>query len=948
MKTRASTLLLLLLLSLFSTSIKTGSPNPARAASTTNHLKSPPSETKETNTPETPKQHPLMTKAKKASKSRMKRALYMEKLANPDYNELFAGKGGIDHEYMRLIDDQKSMEEKMNKEQAGLYKEYRRFEGRKADMRKKRDAKLSKVLQAATMDNFFTTDPEQYVAGGDSVEISAGGLSLDGSTERRAERLMGMKDLGDLKHLDIDKEISKRIKRVGKPEQSEEKPKFNAPRERELSLQAKKTKAKRVKVTAHPSFLVRNGNPKSKSGRSIFKPEKRLFRDTEHRLRNSSFFSDHSKSTAPKARKLMLGSRRKRGRRSKRKSSRKLYSSNTKINVPVISGQPAAPGPKPDNIRAREREILKRMKERKKRKKKTKALKKKFKKEYKYNWVTMKWFNRTKFQFQLVDSIKDLPFWRQMGFKIKKSKLLINGAFDLYRPHKESQMQCMLLAKFGKLTIFNLIKKMFFKISFRSNCAPYEIVKVFQGPNVDKQTFRITIGKYSFTLTYNKFWQETKGEYRLKRPYFYIWVTDRKYSHLKVFPTFLTRTYDPWRNKLSFIRTGLVPRSAVKWKGYKLFFFKKYQWAYPLRTYKQGQEVLKGIRHRRLMRKLNHQKMIMRLSQLRKERARKARERRYRIAQRARNRRYRNSRRNRYGRRSRYTRSTRSRYGRSSRSRSSRYGRSSRSRSSRYGRSSRSRSSRYGSRYLKKSKKKDKKGKKSKKSKSKTAEQRILKLKPGKYQMNKDDKKSIVKSSDFAKENTPTQIERAVTLSKSRPQDRKLSSSNKQTQSPEVYQMQLEPQPLIERKLSSSSKPNQKSDTTKTQNSQSLTTSTDKPEKVRTLWWRRKRRSRHRRRQWWQPKPRWRLVYRWDKISKYYWNRQGRRIRINRYFKPKIYKNPYQLSMGGFVHYSKLGYKLLPTSASKPWVGADVIKALWESSGRPGTCKPGQYYSCKV
>ena len=1035
MKTRAGTPLLLLLLSLVSLSNRT---EQARTPNKNGRLNSYRKDTLPNQHANIREQHPLTNSARQRLASKMKRELYLEKLENPNYNELFAGKRGIDHEYMRMIDDQKSMEDKLHKQEAGLYQEYRRFEGRKADMRKKRNAKLKSVLQAATMDNFFTTDPEQYAAGGESLKISGGGLSLEGVNKRRTERLMGMSDLDDLKHLDINKELSRRIKRVGRPAHTHriQERGFNTPRERRLSLkrpQATQNKRKRPKATVHPSYLVRNGNAKNKFADSTYKPVKRLVRDTEHRLRNSSFTPTNIKpiiqkkvslkpktvslkpktvllkttaenTITPKARGLMMGSSFAPGyeepngppgfvqpligplTKSQNTNSRKLFKKkmgmmkkgakmpNMNIKVPKISSKakPKPPGANP--VLLREIQILKAKKLNKRKFGKIASMKKKFKTEMIYSWTKMKWISRTHYSFQLLDSIRETPFWRKMGFRIKNKKKKLKDTYDLFRPKKTSQIQCMLFAKFDKLMIYNMIGEMFLKINFRSNCFQSELVKVFRGPNKDLQTFRIYIGTLGFTLTYNKFWEETKGYYKKVKPYYYLYTTNRKYSLLRLFPSFSDSTFDPWRNKSNLLKTGLVPKSAAKWSGGRIAFFKEYQLAYPLRSYSEAKKHVKVLRKKYKAKRKHHEKLKQRLEKLdRMERERK--------------------RKIRYG----ITHKKRGRSSRGGRSRGGR-GRGGRSRGGRgRGRRLGNRKSKGGS---KRKHKDDLKldhdrhlGSKGNRKQAKhiakkvsegpaakrfnnphksqirqykmdnrrTPEQRMLKLKTRRKSKHK--KQHItVRSSDFASEHTPGQIQRAVNMSAVASPVRQVSYLAPvplMRNGSQLYQIQttnqisrgipqITPKPQL-RLLSSPS-------TRKTRKLKLKSTKAKKASRAnRKLRSRGSARGQGRGRGQGLPRPKfgvanphWKLRYQYDKKSKFFIDAFWRKIRVNTYTKPKIVIDKYKVAMGGFIHYEKLGYHLLPASTTQAWVSGDVVEKLWKSADKPATCTGGLYFTCKV
>lgn len=912
--------------------------------------------------------HPLkaaIAKKKRHVNSRMNRALYMEKLENPNYSELFAGKGGLDHEYMKMIDDQKSLEDKMKKQQAGLYQQYRRFEQTKNSMKAKRNAKLKKILQAATMDNFFTTDPDDLVSNdkNSQVRIDEGGLSLHGHAERQAEKMMGMEDLHDLKHLDIDHSLNKRIERVGKPEDDGNKKIFNSPRERQLQLEDQpnnKKSMKKVKTVVHPSFLLRNQKGLKKSKKGVFGPQKGLVKHTQDRLNKISFMSAHNPVDRSLRQRNRRTRRRRRARTSKsdlliKKKDRKLFWWIFKPPpLPKRKKHASPPGGSafPYNLSRKKRnsgvnselnDINSQLKGKKS--KKIKSLKKKWKKEYLFNWKTMRWFSRTKYHFELLESIKDLPFWRQMGFRLTKPKLKLQNPFVLHRKPKTKQMKCFLTAKFGKMDIYHILGVMFFKVTFNSNCAVNKIQKVFQGKAHHSSVFRISIANYTFTLTYDRYYEETKGYWRKNKKYNYTWVTNRKYSYLKVFPKYNgKKPHDPWRITRNYIRAGLMPKIAIKWKG-RVGFWRKYQWAYPLRTYKQGKAYvayLKRLKAERIRKLLAERERLIRL---RRERLRRERLRRMH----SRHRRY-----NHRGRRGRYL-------------------------------------------------KKSRMSKQNNTIANPTQERKLTVTLKDKNIF----KKQKVQESDFAKENTPQQIEAAIAKSQNKTRElrsvyraprvqskygaginnrrRKLRRKALPSSNIRRRRRAIGPNKRRRQAISKSVKQSLKNPTKELSSNKNLDVNKNEKDQSRQLFfnsWRRRRaqerrrRQRRRRRRQRRRKRRIRRRnrrsrhsynrhrhhhqhrrnhrrrsyrrYYHDRIGKYYKDFWGRKIYVNTLKRVRSYKNPYRLTMGGFKHYRHLGDVLLPSSPTKPSVGYNVIQHLWKSNTGPVKCKPGNYWNCKV
>ena len=590
--------------------------------------------------------HPLRAKKRKrrrkrkrkrqspaqAHESKLSRMLRLEKLADPEFNELFTGKHGIDREYMKLIDDRKNLKKQLGKKQDQLYAYYREFEDKKKGMRAKRDAKLRQILQQASVDNYFEVGKASEAKAGarssEGLEVSDGGLRVtDPEKESQKRHLMGMRDISDLKNLNIDRELARRQRKVKRENEEilgmdslvkrkRAKHSFNAPRrslEDQMPDSLKIPKRHGIAATPghSPSFLVRNRHQqKRKKPDHFFKAERGLFEDTNRKLgdffesREGEDKGEYRDRLRPRKRKRRLVkrvrknfgvARRKRhvrGRKlklrlkktmkskskSKSKNKKKKEISDSEMEsqtgngieevkktprrlvidaipekqIEAKSSQPETDRKSHDDIsnEPSERELqdlqdspskqsakldsqpaqrskhlskhkspkksrkltnhkghiskknshksedhqaslddgtpppreLKRFKvykhRYKERKKKWRVqweekngirlprgnthhskgkkvhlmkMKSKFKTEFKFDWVRMKWVTKPKYKFRLVESIKDLDFWRSLGFHLKKHKLELEDKFDTNRPKKGNQMQCMLMAKFGKM-----------------------------------------------------------------------------------------------------------------------------------------------------------------------------------------------------------------------------------------------------------------------------------------------------------------------------------------------------------------------------------------------------------------------------------------------------------------------------------------------------------------
>ena len=616
-------------------------------------------------------------KARRRSK-KLDRHLYMEKRENPKSSDLFSGKQGLDKQYQTLVNDHEEMKKKMNRNQASLYKEYHKFEKKRGEMKRKRDRKLKDLLASATVDNFFHETGKIPKKTSDKIlEVSDSGLIVKDEIREKEERnLMGMKDLHDLKNLDISKELKSRrnrLKEERKEDFEEGKGKhFNQPRKLLDSPVQVSKKVKNVKKTASPSFFLRNDPTKKRN--PVFKGEREL------------------------------------------SSKRKLAETRKLTTV------------------ARE-----------KKKAKIKAVTKKFKKTHKFNWKTMKWEQNPKYTFKLLTSVKDLKFWSNLGFKIKKHKLKLENRYDVGRKENDEQMQCVLTGIFSKLKIYNDANVMMFKVTFKSNCQKYPLDKYFLTRFNMRYGFQISVGPFQFKVDYYNQMQKVS-------------LHRSRLIDLKVFPRYESKTFMPHDSKKLLWKAGLIPTSGLKWKGMRTMTFTKYQHAYPLRTYKQGL-LFKAMLKRKKREK--HLAMMAKLRGFRNAaiaRQRRDEERRRRMAHRRR-----------YGSRNRHRRRRLSR--KPSRRRSSRR-RPSRRRSSRR-RPTKRRSSRRKPTRRRRSRRRRRRRKLAVSSVKAEVERKLEDVPEEKNLKSKEDlnkerelslaKKEIIKESDFAREpeNTPVKAEQA-------------------------------------------------------------------------------------------------------------------------------------------------------------------------------------------
>lgn len=436
----------------------------------------------------------------------------LEKHNNPKYDELFSGKEHLDSAYNEMMDHDRDLNAQLNSQTHKLYAKYRQFHEGARKRKRKRDRMLKSVLKSASFENHFMgTETPRKLRGKKEISLENDGIEVrDKNTEIREQHMMGMKNLDDLKHLDIGKHIDKRerLLRDRNPEYFKE---YQRPQERQLRESSNVKMVKLVHGVRNQSFLLRN----SDSGkRSSFKPE--------------------------------------RGLRGVRRHSRKL------------KAKPKA----------------------KAKKNTKKKLKKKFKKIYKFDWKTLKWKLKKKYKYGLITSMKDLKFWRKMGIKIKKHKVKLFYRWESNRKHKKGQDNCILTARFSPMTWFWDVQYTYVKATFKSNCENYTVEKLFKSYHNHGRSLTIYIGNLRFVVRYHH------------RIYRHGWY-NRQYLNMKVFPAYLGKTYNPWKKPHDFVKFGILPSAAIKWKRKRFKWFLKYQHHYKTKTEKEG----KAIHQKELIKK---------------------------------------------------------------------------------------------------------------------------------------------------------------------------------------------------------------------------------------------------------------------------------------------------------------------------------------------------------
>jgi hypothetical protein len=448
----------------------------------------------------------------KEEHQRMTRELMLERHSNPKYDDLYSGKEHLDEAYNQMMDHDRDLNAQLESQTHKLYAKYRKFHENAPKRKKKRDRMLKSVLQKASFENHFMGNvlPKKFR---DKPEVSLehDGIRVsDKSNEIKQQKLMGMKNLDDLKHLDIGKQIGKRERLLRERNQEYfQEDKFKHPQERQL-METKVKMVKSVHGVRNQSFLLRN--TENGESRTSFKPERGLRQVRRHR---------HFRNRKLKAKKPAKKS-------TKKKSS-----------------------------------------------KKKKALKKKFKKIYKFDWKTLTWKHKKKYKYGLITSMKDLKFWKSMGIKIKKHKVSLFYRWESNRKHKKGQDNCVLTARFSPFTYFWDVQWNYVKATFKSNCENYTVEKLFKSYHNHGRSLIIYIGSLRFVVKYHH------------QGYRHGWY-NRQYLNMKVFPSYKGKTFNPWKKPSDYVKFGILPSAALKWKRKQFKWFLKYRHHYRTKTEKEG------------------------------------------------------------------------------------------------------------------------------------------------------------------------------------------------------------------------------------------------------------------------------------------------------------------------------------------------------------------------
>ena len=164
-----------------------------------------------------------------------------------------------------------------------------------------------------------------------------------------------------------------------------------------------------------------------------------------------------------------------------------------------------------------------------------------------------------------------------MGIRIKKHKIKLFYRWETNRKYKKGQRQCILTARFTPFTYFWDVTTYYLKATFKSNCFKYTVEKLFKTWHAGGLRMRIEFGKSGFDTVFNR------------RIYRHGWY-NRQFLLNVVWPRYKSKAFNPWKRRSDYIKFGLAPAKALKWKAARFKLFLDYQHHYPHRTEKQAQQ----------------------------------------------------------------------------------------------------------------------------------------------------------------------------------------------------------------------------------------------------------------------------------------------------------------------------------------------------------------------
>lgn len=464
----------------------------------------------------------------------MSRELFLEKRNNPKYNELYSGKEHLDEEYNQMLNHDKDLNSQMEKQTHKLYSKYRVFKDSVKRRKRKRDRMLRGLLSKASFENHFIGN-ELPKDIKRTPEVELGPMGI--SVKDKNEEIKKQKLMG-MKDIDDLQglHIRKQIEH----------------RERMLRMRNKKYFSKREEVARDLETSPRE--------RSLLESPVKMVKRVKSIGSQSFLLRNRNKKNSKGSFKPERGLRQVR-------HIRKVKTHKTKHRRKLANKPPA--NKKPAD----------------KKTEKKKKLAKKFKKKYIFDWRTLKWKHMKKYKYTLITNLKDLKFWKSMGIRIKKHKLKLFYRWESNRKYKKGQRQCVLTVRFSPMTYFWDLQLFFLKGTFKSNCFKYTVEKLFKAHHAHHRRFKIQFGKFSF---------ETVFHHRIHK---YGWY-NRQYLTNIVWPMYKSKAFNPWKRPADYVKFGLAPAKALKWKTARFKLFLNYQHHYPHKTRKQAEDT-----HEKVLRK---------------------------------------------------------------------------------------------------------------------------------------------------------------------------------------------------------------------------------------------------------------------------------------------------------------------------------------------------------
>lgn len=472
----------------------------------------------------------------------------LEKRENSRYDDLYTGKAQLDYDYHNFMNKDMDLTHQLNKQNKKLYSCFHELQNKRKSIKHKRDRMVKDALRKASISNNFIENVPKNAKRVKEVHIDDDGISVyDKIKDIKRKKLMGMKNLKDLKNLNIRKEINKRnmefdTKNAPHLKHLDDTVNINIAQERNL-LQ------KKVKHVRSRSFYLRNHSSKLKI--NLFRPQKALYQRGKHH------YSHH----------------------------RKLGSTKKKLQ----------------RIKAAKGIATK------------KTLKKKKTIEYVFNWKTLKWVVKRKLKTTLLHSLKEVKFWKQMGFTIKQHPVKLDPRENLKKKYKKGQTACALTADFSPIVNYYSTQTYYFKVIFKSNCKEYNVQKLFKIPYRYNYYIRLKfqIGSLTFYAIYGHRHGHAYGT--------------KYYDYVKIFPQFVNTNFMPLKKDHDLLRAGLVTKKEIiKRKEIShMKFFLKYRHRYPMPSLKDSLRIHEAILKKKKWKKFEEERRRRIAAQRRKQRGRR-------------------------------------------------------------------------------------------------------------------------------------------------------------------------------------------------------------------------------------------------------------------------------------------------------------------------------------